>query len=183
MEYVGWFGKSLGQPRKITKILDLTWRQSEPDLALVLSGIINSALRHDGCECEATQPLVCSLFKLASRAGQDGEARDKIAYIISQFVGFHQLPRSFHQTFEEVVKVAIRFPHVKPEAAGMRAAVDERDAVVEVVDARATAVEGHLPATLAEIEEHWVRTDELVAALEAARAEGSFCQGAGMSGQ
>ena len=148
VEYEGWFGNPSANLEKLRKFLDLPWHQSESDLALVLSGIIDSALRHDGSEREANQPLVRSLYKLASRAGQDGEARDQIAYIVSQFVGFQQLQRPFQQTFEEVAKVAARFPQVEQEATALRAAVGERDAGVASAKLRADAAEASAEGVL-----------------------------------
>ena len=102
-----------------------------------------------------------------SRAGRDGEARDQIAYIVSQFVGFQQLQRPFQQAFEEVAKVAAKFPEVEQEAVALRAAVDERDAAVAAADARAAAVEERLAEALAEIDQQRAQIVEL----EGARAE------------
>src|SRR5215472_12915504 len=154
VEYEDWFDNPAANIEKLRKFLDLSWQQSESDLALLLSDLIDPTARHDDFEHhEANQPLVRSLYKLASRAGRDGEARDQIAYIVSQFVGFQQLQRPFQRAFEEVAKVAAKFPEVEQEAVTLRAAVGERDAVAEAAGARATAVEERLAAALAEIEQ------------------------------
>jgi colicin import membrane protein len=93
------------------------------------------------------------MYKLARSAGHDAAPRDQIAYIVSQFVGFQQLQRPFLQVFEDVAKTAAKYPEIEQEAAALRAAVSERDAVVAAADGRANAAEGHLAEALAEIEQ------------------------------
>ena len=172
VEYEEWFDNPAANIEKLRKFLDLPWQQSESDLALLLSDLIDPTARHDDPEHhEANQPLVRSLYKLASRAGRDGEARDQIAYIVSQFVGFQQLQRPFQRAFEEVAKVAAKFPEVEQEAVTLRAAVGERDAVAEAAGARATAVEERLAAALAEIEQQRAQIAEIADELEASRTE------------
>jgi hypothetical protein len=200
VEYEEWFDNPAANIEKLRKFLDLPWQQGEADLALLLSDLIDPTARHDDPEHhEANQPLVRSLYKLASRAGRDGEARDQIAYIVSQFVGFQQLQRPFQRAFEEVAKVAAKFPEVEQEAVALRAAVDERDAAVAAADARAAAVEERLAAALAEIEQQRAqivelekgrderetslaslsrRADELVTALETAGSEAAVRESA-----
>jgi hypothetical protein len=202
VEYEEWFKNPSTNIEKLQKFLDLPWEQSEADLDLVLSGIIDPAARHDDSDHrEASQPLVRTLYKLASRASEDG-VRDQIAYIVSQFVSFQQLQRPFLQVFEDVAQTAARYPVIEQEATALRAALGERDAAVEAVNARAAAVEGRLAEALAEIEAERAqiaalarerdeaislratladretavtelsrRADELVAALQAAQAE------------
>jgi hypothetical protein len=153
VEYEEWFNNPSANIEKLQKFLDLSWQQSEADLALVLSGIIDPGGRHDDSDHrEAGQPLVRTLYKLASRAGQDGEARDQIAYIVSQFVGFQQLQRPFLQAFEDVAKTAAKYPEIEQQATALRAAVSERDAAVEAADGRVAAAEGGLAEALEEIE-------------------------------
>jgi hypothetical protein len=193
VEYEGWFGNPSANLEKLRKFLDLPWQQSESDLALVLSGIIDPALRHDDSQHrKANHPLVRSLYEIISRADQDADAEAQIAYIVSQFVGFQQLQKPFQQAFEEVAKVAAQFAEAGQERVALRAAVRERDAVVEAADAKSAAAEGRLGAALAEIEEQRAqiadlvkrrderetalanisrRVDELVAVREAALAE------------
>jgi hypothetical protein len=152
VEYEEWFKDPSTNIKKLQKFLDLPWEQSEADLDLVLSGIIDPAARHDDSDHrEASQPLVRTLYKLASRASEDG-VRDQIAYIVSQVVSFQQLQRPFFQVLEDVARTAAKFPEIEQEATALRAALGERDAAVEAVNARAVAVEGRLAEALAEIE-------------------------------
>ena len=126
VEYEEWFNNPSANLEKLQEFLDLQWQQSEADLALVLSGIIDPTARHDDSNHrEPSQPLVRTLYKLASHAGQDG-ARDQIAYIVSQFVSFQQLQRPFLQVFEDVAQTAARYPVIEQEATALRAALGER---------------------------------------------------------
>jgi hypothetical protein len=199
VEYEEWFNNPSANIEKLQKFLDLQWQQSEADLGLVLSGIIDPGARHDNPEHrEASQPLARTLYKLAGRAGQDG-VRDQIAYIVSQFVSFQQLQSPFLKSYEDVAKVAVKYSEIEQEAAALRAAVGERDAVVEAADTRAAAVEGQLADALAEIEGQRAqiaelargrderetalanlsrRVDELAATLKAARAEAAVREAA-----
>jgi hypothetical protein len=170
VEYEEWFDNPAVNFEKLRKFLDLPWQQSESDLAL-LSDLIDPTARHDDPEHhEANQPLVRSLYKLASRGGRDGEARDQISYIVSQFVGFQQLQRPFQRAFEEVAKVAAKFPEIEQEAVALRAAIDERDAVAEAAGARAAAVGERLAAALAEIEQQRAQIVELAEERDEAQA-------------
>jgi hypothetical protein len=184
VEYEEWFDDPAANIERLRKFLDLPWQQSESDLALLMSDLIDPTARHDDPEHhEANQPLVRSLYKLASRAGQDDEARDQIAYIVSQFVGFQQLQRPFQRAFEEVAKVAAKFPEVEQEAVALRAAVGERDAVAEAAGARAAAVEERLAAALAEIEQQRAQIAEIGGDLQAARAEATVREAALMQAE
>src|SRR6516164_6897422 len=178
VEYEEWFNNPSANIEKLQKFLDLSWQQSEADLALVLSGIIDPGARHDDSDHrEAGQPLVRTLYKLASRAGQDGEARDQITYIVSQFVGFQQLQSPFQQVFEDVAKTAAKYPAIEQQATALRATVSERDAAVEAADARAAGAEGRLADALLEIDHQRGQIAELarerdeVSRLNAALAE------------
>src|SRR5215831_11480739 len=89
VEYEEWFDDPTATVEKLQEFLGLTWQQSEADLRLVLSGVIDPAARHDdSVHREPSQPLVRTLYKLAGQIGQDTKGRDQIAYIVSQFVGF-----------------------------------------------------------------------------------------------
>jgi hypothetical protein len=179
VEYEEWFDNPAANIEKLRKFLDLPWQQGEADLALLLSDLIDPTARHDDPEHhEANQPLVRSLYKLASRAGRDGEARDQIAYIVSQFVGFQQLQRPFQRAFEEVAKVAAKFPEVEQAAVVLRAAVSERDAAIASAESRASAAEGRLAAALAEIQQERTRADGLLVVLEAAQADAAVREAA-----
>jgi hypothetical protein len=151
VEYEGWFKDPAANLDKLQQFLDLPWQQSQSDLGLTLAGIVDPGTRHDNFDQrEAGQPLVRSLYRLAQRAGQDGGARDQIATIVSQFVGFQQLQRPFSQAFEEIAKTAARYPEIEREAARLNATLAEREA---------------------ELTEHLGRADELLAALQSAQAQ------------
>ena len=109
IEYENWFIEPRTNFAKLTKFLDLEWSSSETELDLVLSDIIDPALRHDGSgRQEASQPLTRSLYKLALRAGEDPPAREQISYMASQFVGFQQIHKPFYREFETLVETAGR---------------------------------------------------------------------------
>jgi hypothetical protein len=132
VEYEGWFGDPTANLEKLRDFLGLPWQQSESELGLMLSGIVDPIARHDDHELsEASQPLVRSLYKLIRRAGKDREAHDQIAYIASQFVGFQQLQRPFQQAFEDIAKTAAKVPEIEQELDALRAAAGERDVLVE----------------------------------------------------
>src|SRR5271165_3872237 len=153
IEYEEWFRDPSVNTEKLQKFLDLSWQQSEADLGLVLSGIIEPALRHDDSDHrEAGQPLVRTLYKLTGQASQDAAARDQIAHIVSQFVSFQQLQRPFLQVFEYVAKTAAKYREIEQEASGLRTTVSERDAVVDAAKLRANAAEARLVDAFAEIE-------------------------------
>src|SRR5246500_3136523 len=178
VEYEEWFDNPAANIEKLRKFLDLPWLQSESDLALLLSDVIHRSARHDDPgRRQASQPLVRTLYKLAGRADQDG-TRDQIAYIVSQFISFQQLQRPLLQAFEGVAKTAAKYPEMEQEAAVLRAAVGERDAIIETADARAAETERtvvDLKATLAEREtalaELSRQADGLLAAQQATQAE------------
>jgi hypothetical protein len=142
----------LANVEKLQQFLDLPWQQSEDDLALVLSGIIDPAARHDDPNHpEPSQPQVRSLYELARRLGHDG-VREEIASIVSRFVGFQQLQRPFIAEFEDIAQTAVKYSAIAREAASLRTVVGERDADLAAADARAAAAEGRLAEALAEIE-------------------------------
>jgi hypothetical protein len=152
IEYEEWFRDPAVNIEKLQGFLDLPWQQSEADLGLVLSGIVDPALRHDGPDHrEATLPLVRTLYKLVRDPDRD-EARDKIGYIVSQFIGFQQLQSPFQRVLEDVAETAAKFPEVQREAAALRTLVSERDAGIASAEARASAAEARLAAALAENE-------------------------------
>jgi hypothetical protein len=178
VKYEEWFNDPWVNINKLQKFLDLPWQQSEADLSLVLSAIIDSAARHDGSQHrEASQPLVRTLYKLAGSEGQD-EPRDQIASIVSQFITFQQLQRPLIRSFEDVAKVAAKYSEIEREVTALRTAVGDRDATVAASNAEAAAAEAHLAEALAEIEKQRVQIaevarerDALAEALAAERAE------------
>jgi len=152
IEYEEWFRKPLVNIEKLQQFLDLPWQQSEDDLALVLSGIINPAARHDDPNHPGpSQPQVRTFYDLARRLGHDG-VRDEIALIVSRFVGFQQLQRPFIAGFEDIAKTAVKYSEIAREAASLRTAASERAADLAAADARAATAEGRLADALAEID-------------------------------
>ena len=150
VEYEEWFDNPAANIEKLQKFLNLLWQQSEADLRLLVSGIIDPAARHDDTNYrEAGQPLVRTLYKLAGSDGQDG-ARDQIAYIVSQFVSFQQLQRPLQQAFEGVAEVAAKYPEIEKDAAALRVRIGERDAGMAAAELRANAAEARLADALAE---------------------------------
>src|SRR5262249_37345456 len=138
VEYEEWFDNPSASVKKLQQFLGLQWQQSESDLGLVLSDIIDPAARHDNANHrDATQPLVRTLYKLAVQADQDAAARDQIAHIASQFVSFQQLQKPLQQAFEEVAQTAAKYSEVEREATALRAVITERDAALAAADARA----------------------------------------------
>jgi hypothetical protein len=162
VEYEKWFNNPSANIEKLREFLDLPWQQSESDLALLLSDLVDPTARHDDPgHREADQPLVRTLYRLAGQAGQEAAARDQIAYIVSQFVSFQQLQRPLLQAFEDVAKTAAKYPETEREAATLRALVGERDADIASAALRANAAEASLADALVEIEGQRARIAEL----------------------
>src|SRR5712671_7604284 len=185
VEYERWFTDPFGNFEQLKKFLDVPWQQSESDLGLVLSGIVDPALRHDGSDHrEAGQPLVRSLYALARGAHPDGGARHQTSDIITQHINFQKLHEPFQRAFENIAGLAAKLPQVEQEAADLRAAVGERDALIEAANGRTSAAEARLAEAaaaeaqrihFAEIE---LERDAHAAALENARAELASSQSA-----
>jgi hypothetical protein len=154
VEYEDWFDNPASNIEKLRKFLDLPWQQSEADLSLVVSGIVDMTARHDdSAHREASQPLVRTLYKLAGQVGQDAKVRDQIAYIVSQFVGFQQLQRPLEREFEHVAKIATKFPAIEQEAAALRMQISERDTGLASAQLRADAAEARLADAAAKFSE------------------------------
>jgi hypothetical protein len=150
IEYEEWFSRPSVNAEKLQQFLDLPWQQSEADLALVLSGVIDPTARHDSSDhWEPAQPLVRTVYEFARRIDQDG-VRDQISSIVAQFLGFQQLQLPLIAKFEAVAKTADKYSEIEQQVGSLRAVVSQRE------------------AALADLSH---RVDELVAALDAARAE------------
>jgi hypothetical protein len=161
IEYEEWFRNASANLEKLQGFLELPWQQSQADLGLVLSGVIDPAFRHDDSDHrEAHLPLVRTLYKLARDTDRD-QAREKIGYIVSQFIGFQQLQRPFHQVFEDLAETAAKFPEIEREAAALRVLVNERDAGIAAAEARASSSEASLASALAENEERQAELADL----------------------
>ena len=154
IEYEGWLNDPLANFEKLRKFLCLRWLQSEFDLDLTLSGIINPALNYgDSDHRRTSQSLVYSLYELARRAGLDGTTGEQISNIVSRFVNFQQLQKPLQQAFEDVAEVAAKFPEIEQEAASLRAAIGERDQIVETANGRASAAEARVAEALGRLEQ------------------------------
>src|SRR6266446_2024854 len=185
VEYERWFTDPFGNFEQLKKFLDVPWQQSESDLGLVLSGIVDPALRHDGSDHrEAGQPLVRSLYALARGDHPDGGARHQTSDIITQHINFQKVQEPFQRAFENIAGIAAKLPQVEQEAADLRAAVGERDALIEAANGRTGAAEARLAEAaaaeaqrihFAEIE---LERDAHAVALENARAELASSQSA-----
>jgi hypothetical protein len=169
VEYEEWFNNSATNIEKLRKFLNLPWQQSESDLALLLSDLVDPDARHDDHgHREASQPLVRALYRLARQA--DTAAHDEIAYIVSQFVSFQQLQKPLLQSFEDVAKTAAKYPEIEQEATALRALVGERDSGIDAAELRANSAEASLAEALVEIEGQGAQIAELAKEREA-RAE------------
>jgi hypothetical protein len=161
VEYEDWFKDRSANFNKLQQFLDLKWYQTEADRDLMLSGLIDPAARHDDPKyCEANQPLVRSLHKLARCAGHDDAARDQIASIVSQFVAFQQVQRPFLRDFEEIARTAAKYAEIEQELTTSRA-------IAASAERRANAAEARLTEAMAEIERRRQQITEQVIALRA----------------
>lgn len=155
VEYEGWFEDRLANFNKLQQFLDLKWHQTEADLDLMLSELIDPAARHDDTEHrEAKQPLVRLLYKLARRAGHDDAARGQIAAIVSQFVAFQQLQRPFLRDFEDIARTAAKCAEIEQELTALRA-------IAATAECRANGAEARLAEAMAEIERRRQQITEL----------------------
>jgi hypothetical protein len=146
IEYEGWFNDPLANFKKLSNFLCLQWPQSESDLGLTLSEIIDPTLNHGDPDHRRTSQssLVCSLYELASHPGLDGTTEEQISEIASRFANFQQLQRPFQQAFEDVAEVAAKLPQIEQDVASLRAAIGERDQIVEAANGRASTAEGRV---------------------------------------
>jgi hypothetical protein len=168
VEYEEWFDDPSVNIEKLRNFLDLRWEQTELDLDLAISGIVDQALRHDDpSQREADQPPVRLLYNLARRADHDNVARQQLRLIVSQFISFQQFQRPFHRGFENLSRLAANLPPIEQEAAALRAALRERDATVDAANEAHIAIAGERDQAVAALA---LARDEL-AALRASCAE------------
>jgi hypothetical protein len=66
--------------------------------------------KDDPRRCEADQPLVRSLYNLATRASEEPVAREQIQLIISQFISFRQFHGPLQRAFKNAATPAARLP-------------------------------------------------------------------------
>jgi hypothetical protein len=152
IEYERWFSEPATNLGKLQRFLDLQWQQSQADLDLTLSGIINPAARCDDSGYrEASQPLVRSLYKLVRRAGEDAAAPEQIAHTVSQFLAFQQLHSPFFRVFEGIAETAARYAGAEQELTALRLEAAEREAILKAAERRADAAEARLEEALVKI--------------------------------
>jgi hypothetical protein len=170
VEYEEWFRDPLSNFERLRAFLDLQWQQSAADLDLVLSGIIDPALRHDSSDhTAATHPLVRSLYEVArgtAGARRAGGHTD----IVSQVVAFQRLQEPFQRAFEHAADIAAKFPSLEQEAAALRAAAGERDAETEGLRARLDEIARAREDDAAALRESQSRLTECETALKEANA-------------
>ena len=153
IKYETWFDDPSSNLQKLLSFLDLRWNQTEFDLDLTISDIVDRGLRHDDLNYrEPAQPLVRSLYKLAICDDREAAAREQIQLIVSQFIGFQQLYRPLQRALENAVAVAASLPQIEQDAAALRAALSKRDGLVESANSRAISAEGALAAAVAQSE-------------------------------
>ena len=153
VEYETWFEDPTTNLYKLFDFLQLGWSQSEFDLDLTISDVVDQTLRHDDPRrCEAGQPLARSLYKLARRASEEPTAREQIQLIVSQFISFQQFHRPLQRAFENAATLAARLPQIEQDAAVLRAGLSERGPMIDEANRRASLAEEQRSASAAESE-------------------------------
>jgi hypothetical protein len=129
VEYDDWFENPCTNFEKLKKFLDVEWQQSRADLNLVLSSIIDPALRHDTSHSDMPhEPLVLSLYRLVSEFGREGVTRDEINKFVAEFLGFQISQRPLHQVADSLAVTAARRVELEQHATGLRAEIERRAA-------------------------------------------------------
>jgi hypothetical protein len=129
VDYEDWFRDPCANFEKLKKLLDVEWQQSRPDLDLVLSGIVDPALRHDESHYnEPYHPLVRSLYRLVGDYGRDGGVRDEVNNFVAQFISIQNLQAPVHQALENLAATADKYPELEREAVALRADIEQRAA-------------------------------------------------------
>src|SRR5215469_2816464 len=175
VEYDDWFENPCTNFEKLKKFLDVAWQQSRADLNLVLSSIIDPALRHDTSHSDMPhEPLVLSLYRLVSEFGREGVTRDEINKFVAEFLRFQISQRPLHQVADSLAVTAARHAELEQHATGLRAEIERRAAAEAELRAdieQRTAAEAELRA---DIEQRTAAEAELQADIEqrtAAEAE------------
>ena len=152
VEYDDWFENPCTNFEKLRKFLDVEWRQSPADLDLVLSSIIDPALRHDNQhDIEPRGPFVRSLYWLARDFGREGTVRDEVNEFVAQFMHFQTSQRPLHQVADSLAVTAARHAELEQHATGLRAEIERRAAAEAELRAdieQRTAAEAELRADI-----------------------------------
>jgi hypothetical protein len=178
VDYEGWFGDPYANFNKLRDFLDLEWQQSQTDLDLVLSGIVDPGLRHDASHYnEPHQPLVSSLYRLAGDCARNGGVRDELNNFLAQFISFQRLQAPLHQTLENFGAVAAKYPELEQEAVALRAEVDQHAATEAALRAELEQHAATEAAQRTEIEQHAATEAALRAEIEQREATEAALRG------
>src|SRR5260370_33182822 len=111
VEYEKWFDDPRETATKLEKFLDLGWQQSQREVDLALSNIVDPALRHDSPKRSNSSLMVArSLYGLAARADHEAAAREEIQQITPSFPKFNKAGRHFPTEFSKETGPAPSFP-------------------------------------------------------------------------
>lgn len=169
VEYEKWFDDPRENITKLQKFLALGWQQSQAEVNLALSGIIDPALRHDGSKRSNVSLVPArSLYELAARADHDAVAREQIQQITTQFLEFQQCETPFRNAFERASAAAAKLPETERQVTELHAALADRDVAVQVGQAALAA--GAAELQRAEEETAGLRTELAAREAELARA-------------
>ena len=155
VDYDQWFRDPCANFEKLRQLLDVEWQLSRSDLDLVLSGIIDTALKHDERHYDEPRlPLVRSLYPLVSDCGQDGGVRDEIDKFVAQFVSFQNLQAPLHPTLDTLAAAAAKYPDLEHQTAALRADIERRTATEAELRAEIEQRAATEAALRADIEHH-----------------------------
>jgi hypothetical protein len=183
IEYDDWFRNPSGNFEKLRKLLGVEWQQSPADLDLVLSSIIDPALRHDGARSDVPQePLVRSLYGLVRDFGREGTVRDEVNEFVAQFMHFQTSQSPLHEVVGNLALTAAKYPELEQEAAALQGEIQKRTAVERVEVEQRAITEMQLRAEIeqraateaqlrAEIEQRETTESALRAELDALRSK------------
>ena len=163
IEYEDWFDETLKNVNKLRNFLDVSWHQTEFDLDITISSLVDAQLRHDDFpDRQAKQPMVRSLYQLARRAADETAARDQIQTMVAQLISFQQLQGGVQRVFEQHALAAARVPALEQEAGALRNVLAERDATLEDLHAKTRSAELGQAEAVAEIERLQARITDVV---------------------
>ncbi len=124
VEYEKWFDDPRENATKLEKFLDLGWQQSQREVDLALSNIVDPALRHDSPKRSNSSLMVArSLYGLAARADHEAAAREEIQQVTTQFLEFQQCETPFRNAFEQATVAAAKLPESERQVAELQAAL------------------------------------------------------------
>ncbi|WP_158813597.1 hypothetical protein [Methylocapsa sp. S129] len=171
VDYEEWFENYSDNLHGLMYFLHIEWDQSEADLGVAVSSIVNRDLRHTEERLGiARQPLVRSFHNLASALRKDSSRRGEIDRFVNQFVAFQQLLQPFEHAQRQLGAASREREQALADALAVRAEL------VAALQARATASHLHeqtqseaLAARDGELEA--VRAEHAAATERSARSE------------